>query len=73
MSLKRTNQFCKKCNTELIYYEPSITYNHCGTDYWTRFGERRFKPKICMACRSKLGQKAQKAQAKSIALHRNSI
>lgn len=42
---------------------------HCGTDYWTRYGERRFKPTICMGCRTKLGKKAQQAQA----LHRDSI
>ena len=39
--------------------------SHCGTDYWTRYGERRWKPKICMSCRSKIGRKAQKAQALS--------
>ena len=39
--------------------------SHCGTDYWTRYGERRWKPKICMACRTKIGRKAQKAQALS--------
>lgn len=69
MKPKRFGQFCKKCNDELIYYEPCLSFSHCGTDYWTRYGERRFRPTICMACRSKLGKKAQQAQA----LHRNSI
>jgi len=36
---------------------------HFGTDFWTQHGERRWKPMICMACRSKVGAHAQKAQA----------
>jgi len=42
---------------------PSMTMNHCGTDFWTQHGERRWKPMICMTCRSKVGANAQKAQA----------
>ena len=50
---------CKKCGHKLIYYEPTMSFTHCGTDYWTNYGERRFKPTICMACRSKVGRHAQ--------------
>jgi hypothetical protein len=55
---------CEKCNRELIMREPSITMAHCGTDYWTHHGNRRWKPKICMQCRSKVGRHAQRAQGK---------
>ena len=57
--------FCRKCNKQLHYVEPNVYLSHAGTDYWTRYGERRWKPKICMTCRSKVGRKAQKAQALS--------
>ena len=57
---------CKKCNKQLVMMEPSYTMNHCGTDYWTHYGQRRWKPQICMACRSKIGANAQKAQAISL-------
>ena len=60
-----SNSNCIKCNYKFIYIEPSPSMSHCGTDYWTRYGERRWKPKICMACRTKIGRKAQKAQALS--------
>jgi len=53
---------CKKCNKKLVDMEPSYTMNHCGSDYWTHYGQRRWKPLICMACRSKVGANAQKAQ-----------
>ena len=45
-----------------MYIEPSISFSHCGTDYWTRYGERRFRPTICMACRTKIGKKARQTQ-----------
>ncbi len=45
-----------------MYIEPSMSLSHCGTDYWTRYGERRFKPTICMACRTKVGRHAQSYQ-----------
>jgi hypothetical protein len=61
--MKSFGKYCIKCNQELIYFEPSMSFSHCGTDYWTKYGERRFKPQICMACRSKVGATAQKAQA----------
>ena len=53
---------CSKCNWKLLYIPPSISFSHCGTDYWTRYGERRFKPTICMGCRSKIGKKARQTQ-----------
>jgi len=56
-------QFCRKCNKQLRFVMPSITMMHCGTDYWTQNGERRWRPLICMPCRSKVGANAQKAQA----------
>lgn len=61
--MKSFGKNCIKCNNQLIYVEPSMALSHCGTDYWTKYGERRWKPQICMACRSKVGAKAQKAQA----------
>jgi hypothetical protein len=39
---------------------------HLGTDYWTLNGERRYKPTICMECRSELGKHAKKEQDKQI-------
>jgi hypothetical protein len=57
---------CKKCNKQLIMIEPSYTMYHCGTDYWTKHGQRRWKPLICMACRSKVGANAQKAQVSAL-------
>jgi ribosomal protein L40E len=54
---------CRKCNWELLYIEPSWSMSHCGTDYWTKYGERRWKPTICMACRTKVGRKAQSYQS----------
>ena len=59
------NSRCTKCDKQLMYVPPDITMIHCGTDYWTNYGERRWKPKICMACRTEIGRKAQKAQALS--------
>jgi len=59
---------CSKCNWKLMYFEPSHSMTHCGTDFWTMRGERRWKPKICMACRSKIGQHAKKEQDKQVAL-----
>ena len=56
------NSKCTKCNRRLVYIEPTPSMSHCGTDYWTKYGERRFRPKICMACRTEIGRKAQKAQ-----------
>jgi len=41
---------------------PSMTLVHCGTDFWTQHGERRWRPTICMRCRSKVGANAQRAQ-----------
>jgi ribosomal protein L40E len=58
-------QICTKCGKKLKYVEPNHTFYHCGTDFWTQRGERRWKPKICMVCRSDIGRKAQKAQALS--------
>jgi hypothetical protein len=60
--MKSFGKNCIKCNQQLIYFEPSMSFSHCGTDYWTRYGERRWKPQICMACRTKVGRNAQKAQ-----------
>lgn len=57
---------CKKCNKQLVMLEPSYTMNHCGSDYWTQYGHRRWKPQICMACRSKVGTNAQLAQRKAM-------
>ena len=53
---------CSKCNIKLVYVMPSLDLTHCGTDFWTKYGERRLYPKICMACRSKVGRKAQSYQ-----------
>jgi hypothetical protein len=53
---------CTKCGTELVYVVPSHTLRHLGTDYWTKIGERRMFPKICMECRSKVGRHAQSYQ-----------
>jgi hypothetical protein len=54
---------CRKCERRLHYVEPNIYLTHAGTDYWTKYGERRWKPTICMVCRSKVGAKAQRVQA----------
>jgi len=59
-------QFCRKCNKQLRFVMPSMTLVHCGTDFWTQHGERRWRPRICMACRSKVGANAQKAQRKAM-------
>ena len=53
---------CRKCDRKLFYVEPSMTMTHCGTDFWTAHGERRWKPTICMACRTKIGRNAQRSQ-----------
>ena len=58
--------YCTKCNQRLLYIEPSSSMSQCGTDYWTLHGERRWKPKICMACRSKVGKHAKKEQDRQI-------
>ena len=60
--MKKFGDFCRKCKEQLMYIEPSMSFSHCGTDYWTTYGERRFKPTICMACRSKIGRHAQSYQ-----------
>ncbi len=60
--MKYFGDICRKCGEKLVYFPPSISFSHCGTDYWTKYGERRFKPTICMACRSKVGRKAQSYQ-----------
>ena len=65
-TMKYLGQDCIKCNSKLTYFEPSISFMHCGTDYWTQRGERRWKPKICMACRSKVGQHAKAEQDKQL-------
>lgn len=57
---------CTKCNNRLLFIVPSHSMSHCGTDYWTVRGERRWKPKICMACRSKVGRHAKEEQDKQI-------
>jgi hypothetical protein len=54
---------CRKCERRLHYVEPTIYLSHAGTDFWTKYGERRWKPTICMACRSKIGANAQRFQA----------
>jgi hypothetical protein len=64
--VKHFGDFCKKCGDELMYIEPSSSMSQCGTDYWTLHGERRWKPLICMACRSKVGKHAKKEQDKQI-------
>jgi hypothetical protein len=53
---------CSKCTKKLVYVPPSLDFTHCGTDFWTKYGERRIYPKICMACRSEVGRKAQSYQ-----------
>ncbi len=58
---------CKKCNEMLLFHKPTAQFTHVGTDYWTLSGQRRWKPKICMACRSKVGAHAKKEQDKQIA------
>ncbi len=63
-NLKRIK--CKKCEWDLVYYEPSHSMTHCGSDYWTLRGERRWKPTICMACRTKVGKHAKEEQDKQI-------
>lgn len=66
MNIKHFGDFCTKCGDELVYYSPCPSMSFCGTDYWTLNGERRMKPKICMACRSKVGKHAKKEQDKQI-------
>ena len=58
---------CKKCNAELLWIRPNAQLTHVGTDYWTLSGQRRWKPKICMACRTKIGRHAKLDQDKQIA------
>ena len=65
MKQLKTTHKCKKCGWKLLYIPPSPSLSHCGTDYWTNYGDRRFRPKICMACRTKIGRKAQQAQQES--------
>ena len=60
------NPLCAKCETELVFITPTSQFTHVGTDYWTLSGQRRWKPKICMACRSKVGKHAKKEQDKQI-------
>jgi hypothetical protein len=62
--MKRFGHFCTKCDTELVYINPSVSFSHVGTDYWTLSGERRLKPKICMTCRSDVGRHAKEEQDK---------
>lgn len=57
---------CTKCKKKLIYVLPKIDFTHCGTDFWTKYGERRIFPKICMACRTKVGRHAQSYQQTSL-------
>ena len=57
---------CEKCEWSLLFIDPSPSMSHVGTDYWTLSGQRRWKPKICMACRSKVGKHAKKEQDKQI-------
>ena len=58
--------FCEKCESELLFISPNAQLTHIGTDYWTLSGQRRWKPLICMACRTKIGQHAKKEQDKQI-------
>jgi hypothetical protein len=58
--------YCKKCNVELLWIRPNAQLTHVGTDYWTLSGQRRWKPKICMACRTKVGRHAKEEQDKQI-------
>jgi len=53
---------CTKCSKRLVYESPVLDFTHCGTDYWTKYGERRLHPKICMSCRTKVGRHAQSYQ-----------
>jgi len=55
---------CRKCGKKLDYVAPHVMSIHCGTDFWTQNGERRWKPTICMSCRSEVGRHAQRAQGK---------
>lgn len=55
--------FCRKCDKQLVYRAPDVYMSHAGSDFWTQRGERRWKPRICMACRSKIGANAQRFQA----------
>ena len=57
---------CEKCEWKLLYIDPSPSMSHVGTDYWTLSGQRRWKPKICMACRTKIGRHAKEEQDKQI-------
>jgi len=57
---------CGKCDTELLWIRPNAQLTHVGTDYWTLSGQRRWKPKICMACRTKVGRHAKEEQDKQI-------
>ena len=57
---------CGKCDTELVWIRPNAQLTHVGTDYWTLSGQRRWKPKICMACRTKVGRHAKEEQDKQI-------
>ena len=58
--------FCEKCESELLFISPNAQLTHIGTDYWTVSGQRIWKPLICMACRTKIGQHAKKEQDKQI-------
>ena len=60
------NPLCAKCETELVFITPTSQFTHVGTDYWTLSGQRRWKPKICMACRTKVGRHAKEEQDKQI-------
>ena len=57
---------CKKCKVRLILYKPTHTMIHCGTDYWTKYGERLWKPTVCAVCKRKNGQHAKAEQDKQI-------
>ena len=58
--------FCEKCESELLFISPNAQLTHIGTDYWTLSGQRRWKPLICMACRTKVGRHAKEEQDKQI-------
>ena len=57
---------CKKCKVHLVLHRPTPQLTHCGTDFWTKYGERLWKPTVCAACKSKNGKHAKAVQDEQI-------
>lgn len=55
---------CRKCEKRLTYMKPHHMMIHCGTDYWTRNGDRLWKPTVCARCKSDNGRHALQEQKK---------